>query len=69
MHIPVGVEHEFTNLGNDEFIYLSFKNKSEDWLPPSALPDEEVAQPHEGNGPHGSEFAVPIDGCARSGCR
>lgn len=38
VHIPVGVEHEFKNLGDDEFIYLSFKNKSEDWPPPSALP-------------------------------
>ena len=34
VHIPVGVEHEFTNIGEEEFIYLSFKNKSEDWPPP-----------------------------------
>ncbi|MGI9379554.1 MAG: cupin domain-containing protein [Methyloligellaceae bacterium] len=39
IHIPVGVEHEFKNTGDGEFIYLSFKNKSEDWPPPSAMPD------------------------------
>ncbi|MFL2781728.1 MAG: cupin domain-containing protein [Rhodospirillales bacterium] len=33
IHIPVGVEHEFINIGEEEFIYLSFKNKSEDWPP------------------------------------
>lgn len=33
IHIPLGTEHEFRNLGEGEFIYLSFKNKSEDWPP------------------------------------
>lgn len=33
IHIPVGTEHEFKNTGAGEFIYLSFKNKSEDWPP------------------------------------
>lgn len=36
IHIPAGTEHEFRNMGGGEFIYLSFKNKSEDWPPPSA---------------------------------
>lgn len=40
IHIPVGSEHAFTNLGEDEFIYLSFKNISEDWPPASAMPDK-----------------------------
>jgi quercetin dioxygenase-like cupin family protein len=40
IHIPVGALHGFTNIGDEEFVYLSFKNKSEDWPPPSALPDE-----------------------------
>ena len=36
IHIPVGTEHEFRNLGDDEFIYISFKNISADWPPPSS---------------------------------
>ncbi|NKB49034.1 MAG: cupin domain-containing protein [Alphaproteobacteria bacterium] len=39
VHIPVGTEHEFTTLGDEEFVYLSFKNISEDWPPATALPD------------------------------
>ena len=39
VHIPVGTVHEFKNTGNEEFIYLSFKNKSEDWPPPTATMD------------------------------
>ena len=39
IHIPIGTEHEFKNTGNEEFIYLSFKNKSEDWPPPTATMD------------------------------
>ncbi len=39
IHIPVGAEHEFKNTGDGEFIYLSFKNKSEDWPPPTATMD------------------------------
>ena len=35
IHIPVGVEHEFKNIGDGEFIYISFKNISEDWPPPN----------------------------------
>jgi len=41
IHIPVGTEHELKNLGDEEFIYMSFKNISEDWPPASALPDGE----------------------------
>ena len=37
IHIPVGTEHELKNLGNDEFIYLSFKNISDDWPPQTAI--------------------------------
>ena len=37
VHIPLGTEHEFKNTGAGEFIYLSFKNKSEDWPPRSAV--------------------------------
>ncbi len=36
IHIPAGTEHEFQNSGDSEFIYLSFKNRSEDWPPPEA---------------------------------
>ena len=36
IHIPEGTEHEFKNEGDGEFIYLSFKNKSEGWPPPTA---------------------------------
>jgi quercetin dioxygenase-like cupin family protein len=39
IHIPLGAEHEFRNTGEGEFIYLSFKNKSEDWPPPTATMD------------------------------
>ena len=39
IHIPLGTEHEFRNTGEGEFIYLSFKNKSEDWPPPTATMD------------------------------
>ena len=40
VHITPGTEHEFNNIGSEEFVYLSFKNKSEDWPPATALPDE-----------------------------
>jgi quercetin dioxygenase-like cupin family protein len=33
IHIPKGAVHEFRNTGDVEFVYLSFKNKSEDWPP------------------------------------
>ncbi len=33
IHIPKGVIHEFKNTGDGEFVYLSFKNISEDWPP------------------------------------
>ena len=39
VHIPKGTVHEFKNTGGEEFIYLSFKNKSEDWPPPAATMD------------------------------
>ena len=34
VHIPLGVEHEQKNAGGGRFVYLSFKNRSEDWPPP-----------------------------------
>ena len=37
IHIPVGTEHEFKNWGDEEFIYMSFKNISADW-PPTTSP-------------------------------
>jgi quercetin dioxygenase-like cupin family protein len=40
VHIPAGTTHEFKNLGDGEFVYLSFKNISEDWPPETALPDK-----------------------------
>ena len=40
IHIPVGVEHEFKNIGDGEFIYISFKNISEDWPPPPDIQDD-----------------------------
>ena len=40
IHIPVGVEHEFKNIGNGEFIYISFKNISEDWPPPPDIKND-----------------------------
>ncbi len=43
VHIPVGVEHELRNPGPDVFVYLSFKNRSEDWPPKEALTDGEYA--------------------------
>ena len=33
IHIPEGPIHEFKNTGDTEFVYLSFKNRSEDWPP------------------------------------
>jgi quercetin dioxygenase-like cupin family protein len=39
LHIPLGTEHEFKNTGDTELVYLSFKNKSEDWPPPTATMD------------------------------
>ena len=42
IHIPVGGEHEFKNVGDGEFIYISFKNISEDWPPPSDLQDDKA---------------------------
>ena len=35
IHIPVRTEHEFRNSGDEEFIYMSFKNISPDWPPSS----------------------------------
>lgn len=36
VHIPEGTEHEMRNTGDEDFIYLSFKNISADWPPPDA---------------------------------
>jgi len=38
VHIPLGTEHEFRNTGEEEVVYLSFKNRSEDWPPPESRP-------------------------------
>lgn len=32
-HMPRGVEHEMRNAGEGNLVYLSFKNRSEDWPP------------------------------------
>ena len=42
VHVPVGTEHEFKNTGSEEMVYLSFKNISEDWPPPSNLQDDKA---------------------------
>ncbi len=39
VHIPAGTVHQFKNRGDEEFVYLSFKNISEDW-PPEAVMKE-----------------------------
>jgi quercetin dioxygenase-like cupin family protein len=39
IHIPLGCEHGFKNTGGREFIYLSFKNRSQDWPPATATMD------------------------------
>ena len=39
IHVPIGAEHGFKNTGDREFVYLSFKNKSEDWPPATATMD------------------------------
>jgi len=46
IHIPKGAVHEFRNTGDVEFVYLSFKNKSEDWPPRHVL----EAKPSAGRG-------------------
>ena len=33
VHIPLGTEHEMRNVGDEDFVYLSFKNISDDWPP------------------------------------
>lgn len=33
IYIPKGAMHEMKNTGDGEFVYLSFKNISEDWPP------------------------------------
>ena len=46
VHIPLGVEHELKNPGRDVLVYLSFKNRSEDWPPKEALTNQaEGGQP------------------------
>ncbi|MBT3432555.1 MAG: cupin domain-containing protein [Nitrospinaceae bacterium] len=37
VHIPMGALHELKNEGEDRLVYLSFKNRSEDWPPPEAI--------------------------------
>ncbi|HBK80065.1 MAG TPA: hypothetical protein DDZ83_10405 [Nitrospinae bacterium] len=37
VHIPVGTLHEQRNAGAGTLVYLSFKNRSEDWPPPEAI--------------------------------
>ncbi len=37
VHIPEGTLHEQRNAGAGRLVYLSFKNRSEDWPPPEAL--------------------------------
>lgn len=37
IHIPKGAVHEFRNTGDVDFVYLSFKNKSDDWPPPHVI--------------------------------
>ena len=37
IHIPKGAIHEFRDTGDCEFIYLSFKNRSDDWPPKDVL--------------------------------
>ncbi|MEL0107473.1 MAG: cupin domain-containing protein [Rhodospirillaceae bacterium] len=44
VHIPAGTLHHFKNKGDEEFVYLSFKNISEDWPPKSILEDKELNQ-------------------------
>jgi len=35
VHIPIGTEHAYQTIGDEDFVYLSFKNISEDWPPAS----------------------------------
>ena len=37
IHIPKGAIHEFRDTGDGEFIYLSFKNRSDGWPPKDVL--------------------------------
>ena len=37
VHIPQGTLHEQKNAGEGRLVYLSFKNRSEDWPPPEAI--------------------------------
>ena len=37
VHIPMGTLHELNNAGAARLVYLSFKNRSEDWPPPEAI--------------------------------
>ena len=41
VHIPPETLHGFKNVGDEEFIYLSFKNITDDWPPETALPDKD----------------------------
>lgn len=37
VHIPTETVHELKNAGAGKLVYLSFKNRSEDWPPPEAV--------------------------------
>ena len=37
IHIPMGTLHEQRNVGEKTLVYLSFKNRSEDWPPLEAV--------------------------------
>lgn len=39
VHIPEGTLHELQNRGEIPLVYLSFKNRSDDWPPPEAIQD------------------------------
>jgi quercetin dioxygenase-like cupin family protein len=44
VHIPAGMSHGFKNKSDEEFVYLSFKNISEDWPPQKVLNDKSLRQ-------------------------
>jgi len=44
VHIPAGMLHGFKNKGDEEFVYLSFKNISEDWPPQEVLNDKSLRE-------------------------
>jgi quercetin dioxygenase-like cupin family protein len=44
VHIPAGMSHGFKNKSDEEFVYLSFKNISEDWPPQEVLNDKSLRQ-------------------------